>query len=388
MYFAPTAGRYVILRRVTAWGWFGPQDSRYADFGYPGYASANEIWVWENGGGGWRLASQTRYLYDGMRVVQERDGSNVPTVAYTRGLDLSGSLEGAGGIGGLLARSHGYSGGTWPTHSYYHADGAGNVTCLLNASQATVASYRYDPYGRTLGAGGPLASANTYRFSSKEIHANSGLYYFGYRFYDPNTHRWVNRDPAGETFDRNLYRTVFGDPINAVDSNGLWPSGKGKAHQNSVERVLGSLPRADRDLLKAQQEVADSGQNNATDRSFQHAMSWPGVDAEAARRQANTFVRRELLAARCLEKVGEHSEALRRLGNAMHALQDATSPSHTGFQEWGGFSAASRDTWGPAKRHLAQENYDPGADSELDRATLRAYSLFISTERLPTELFE
>ena len=37
---------------------------------------------------------QTRYVYDGMRVIQERDASNNPTVSYTRGNDLSGSLEG------------------------------------------------------------------------------------------------------------------------------------------------------------------------------------------------------------------------------------------------------------------------------------------------------
>ena len=49
------------------------------------------------------------YIYDGMRVIQERDGSNWPQVSYTRGLDLSGSMEGAGGIGGLLARSYGFS---------------------------------------------------------------------------------------------------------------------------------------------------------------------------------------------------------------------------------------------------------------------------------------
>src|SRR5207244_7082434 len=65
----------------------------------------------------WVLASQTDYIYDGNRVIQERNGTNnTPTVSYTRGNDLSGSLEGAGGIGGLLARSSGYSGGNWSTH--------------------------------------------------------------------------------------------------------------------------------------------------------------------------------------------------------------------------------------------------------------------------------
>ncbi|HEY5911153.1 MAG TPA: RHS repeat-associated core domain-containing protein [Verrucomicrobiae bacterium] len=140
----------------------------------------------------------TRYLYDGKRVIQERDGNNTPTVTYTRGKDLSGSLEGAGGIGGLLARSHGYSGGAWSTHNFYHADGNGNVTYMINSSQAMVATYKYDPYGRTISSSGTLAAANVYRFSSKELHVNSGLFYYLYRFYDPNTQRWLNRDPGNE----------------------------------------------------------------------------------------------------------------------------------------------------------------------------------------------
>lgn len=42
--------------------------------------------------------------YDGMLRIQERDGNNVPLVTYTRGKDLSGSRQGAGGIG-VLART-------------------------------------------------------------------------------------------------------------------------------------------------------------------------------------------------------------------------------------------------------------------------------------------
>ena len=65
------------------------------------------------GSSGWTVTNETRYIYDGMREIQERDSNNVPVVSYTRGSDLSapllggagGGLEGAGGIGGLLARS-------------------------------------------------------------------------------------------------------------------------------------------------------------------------------------------------------------------------------------------------------------------------------------------
>jgi len=119
---------------------------------------------------------EKRYVY-GMRVIQERDVANTPTVAYTRGSDLSGSFEGAGGIGGLLARSHGYSVGSWSTHNYYHADGGGNITMLIDASQVTVASYRYDCYGNRISSSGALAEANMYRFSSKEWNNNWSLYY-------------------------------------------------------------------------------------------------------------------------------------------------------------------------------------------------------------------
>ena len=93
----------------------------------------------------------------------------------------------------------------WPraAAAFYHADGNGNITCIVDASQAIVANYKYDPYGRTISASGSLAAANVYRFSSKELHAKSGMYYYLYRFYDPNTQRWLNRDPIGEDSFRN-----------------------------------------------------------------------------------------------------------------------------------------------------------------------------------------
>jgi RHS repeat-associated protein len=173
--------------------------------------------------GGWSLSATTRYVYDGRRVIQERDGNNTPTVTYTRGPDVSGSLEGAGGIGGLLARSSGYSGGIWSTHHYYHADGGGNITALLDnhpSSASVAATYRYDPYGRGLSSSGSLAGANRYRFSSKEIHVNSGLYSYGFRFYDPTVQRWLNRDPLGEWEGPNLYSFVHNKPVVEVDVDG------------------------------------------------------------------------------------------------------------------------------------------------------------------------
>ena len=92
---------------------------------------------------------------------------------------------------------------------------------LINAQSAVVASYRYDPFGNLTGISGPLAVSNSQRFSSKEWHGAAGLYYYGYRFYEPNLQRWLNRDPLGEDGGINLYEFCDNDPVNYFDSLGL-----------------------------------------------------------------------------------------------------------------------------------------------------------------------
>jgi RHS repeat-associated protein len=165
-------------------------------------------------------------------------------------------MEGAGGIGGILARTD-YSAAAAAVYeegpSYFHSDGNGNVTMLINGAQAVVAKYLYDAFGNTLSAAGSLASANLYRFSSKEAHPNSGLVYYLYRYYDPNLQRWPNRDPLTEPgFERltqphlvraashiqslremqllrlgdvNLYRFALNDPVLRFDPFGLEVNG-------------------------------------------------------------------------------------------------------------------------------------------------------------------
>ncbi len=199
--------------------------------------------------GAWVQTNEVRYVYDGNLVIQERDINNLPLTTYTRGKDLSGSLQGAGGIGGLLAMSR--PSVVNPQHYFYHADGNGNITALINGVQAIAAKYLYDPYGNLLSMSGPMAAANTYRFSSKEWHQNSGLTYYLYRYYDANLQRWPNRDPIREVgfatirwaslvrpgIDvMNPYAFVNNSPIVGQDPEGLslwstckkWCTGPGK----------------------------------------------------------------------------------------------------------------------------------------------------------------
>jgi RHS repeat-associated protein len=189
-----------------------------SDFYYDGLGRRRILqdYVWT---GAWTLTNEVHYIYDGDLVIQERDANNNVLVTYDRGLDLSGSLRGAGGIGGLLARTD--IKGT----IYYHSDGIGNVTTLFDKYQTLEGRYLYDPYGNIVGKWGAYADVNLYRFSSKEFHP-LGLYYYGGRYYDPNLQRFVNQDPLGIASGPNPYEFVLNNPLIYFDPNGLYTFGE------------------------------------------------------------------------------------------------------------------------------------------------------------------
>jgi RHS repeat-associated protein len=176
--------------------------------------------------GNWVATNEIRYIYDGNLVVQERKynpqvSSSVPQqyFLYTRGRDLSGTREVAGGIGGLLAISQTL--GSQSANYYYFADRLGNVTTLTATNQLIVARFLYDPYGNTLSATGPAAALNRYRFSSKEWDERTGLYYYLYRYYAPFMQRWANRDPIGTKGGYNIYVFNNNNSIKYIDTYGL-----------------------------------------------------------------------------------------------------------------------------------------------------------------------
>jgi RHS repeat-associated protein len=206
----------------------------FSQFSYDGKMRRRirQEYTWQSSG--WVQTNQVYYVYDGNIVIQERNINNLPTTTYTRGLDLSSSLDGAGGIGGLLSMTLNTGPGPASSNSmYYHSDANGNVTMMVNPWQYIVAKYLYDAFGNTLSAAGTLAQQNLYRFSSKELHPNSGLVYYLYRYYDPNLQRWPNQDPIGENGGINLYEFVDNNPTSEIDPGGLdvWIGNRGP-HQN------------------------------------------------------------------------------------------------------------------------------------------------------------
>ena len=164
------------------------------------------------------VASEASYtfIYDGWNVVLElvdHDGVS-DRIEYYWGKDISGSLQGAGGVGGLLYLKRN---GTIFVPIY---DAFGNVMEYRAADGSLAASYVYDAFGRTVSQDGPLADSFRFRYSTKSFERETGLYYYGKRFYSPELRRWLNRDPIQESGGVNLYALCKNAPIFVCDKDG------------------------------------------------------------------------------------------------------------------------------------------------------------------------
>ena len=89
----------------------------------------------------------------------------------------------------------------------------------------TVGSNEYGPFGEPLRAqtNDPTIADNPFRFSTKFTDLETGLVYYGHRFYDPKNGRFINKDPIEESGGLNLYGFCGNDGVNKWDYLGMDP---------------------------------------------------------------------------------------------------------------------------------------------------------------------
>jgi len=171
-----------------------------------------------------------RWLYDAWNPVieftatAETGGTLTRRNTYTWGLDLSGTLQGAGGVGGLLGLARlTINPVTYLATTDLYApsfDGNGNIVAWTKSTNSAPTSRReYDAFGNTVVTEGTAPCS--IGFSTKLQDNETGLYYYGYRWYDPVTGRWPSRDPIQENGGINLYGFIGNDGINWIDLLGL-----------------------------------------------------------------------------------------------------------------------------------------------------------------------
>jgi RHS repeat-associated protein len=182
------------------------------------------------------VTSERKFIYDGWNVIAETDVGGTIKRSFAWGLDISGSAQGAGGVGGLL-QIHDYE----QTKTLFPCyDGNGNIGALINAegTAGTIeASYEYTPFGELQRCAGAYAAANPFRFSTKWQDDESGLVYYGARYYAPREGRFLGRDPIEEEGGLNLYGFCGNDGVNQTDYLGYsWFSKQLKSIGNWVSK--------------------------------------------------------------------------------------------------------------------------------------------------------
>lgn len=193
------------------------------EYDHQGRRVRKTVYGWSSWGYSATPIADTKYLYDGWNLVAEFyvNGSNLTlSRSYTWGLDMADSLIASGGVGALLQIYDSASGGKTFLTTY---DGIGNLAALLDDDTGErAATYEYDPFGSVLRAEGIYATANPFRFSTKFTDLETGLAYYGLRYYSPSLGRFINRDPIDEGGGANLYAYCSNDGINAWDFLGMW----------------------------------------------------------------------------------------------------------------------------------------------------------------------
>ncbi len=196
----------------------GATDLRLA-FAYDAQGRRFDKKVYKRASSEWVLDVHTQFIYDDWNMIAELDALAPGTTPKTHvwGLDLSETMQGAGGVGGLLFTN---------LESGTHAamfDGNGNVAGLVDMHAGQVsARYEYGPFGELKASYGVASTPNLFRYSSKYSDLESGLLYYGFRFYNTSFGRWSNRDPIGEFGGHNLYGFLGNDTINLIDHLGLF----------------------------------------------------------------------------------------------------------------------------------------------------------------------
>jgi RHS repeat-associated protein len=237
------------------------------EFAYDGLSRRVQKKTIKNG-----TAEMEGYLYDGWNVVMisKLDPANLvlpvrkwscvwrPDIGSR--LYARGSWQAAGGVGGLAWLQTGIAQTVYPYYTYSQVTGNGEVhipmmdhmgnvrhyyqikTTANYSNPATVtgqitANLDYDAFGREVRATGPKTPASgqppglapgdpwvdvlPFHFSTKFTDKESGLNYYGYRFYDPVDGRWINRDPLGERGGLNLYSALGNAPSQYTDYLGM-----------------------------------------------------------------------------------------------------------------------------------------------------------------------
>ena len=332
--------------------------------------------------GKWQLSKHSSFIYDGWNLITEVDQLKNSETNYIWGLDLSQSIQGAGGIGGLVAKLDNEG-----VCSYFF-DANGNIGQLVNHEGELASTYKYDPYGNIIETGGNSADSSPFRFSTKYFDDESGLYYYGYRFYVPQLGRWVNRDAFGEHGGLNLNQFVNNNPSLILDPLGLYGIDAHLGLTHYLATMAGFCEEDARLVADWNQWVDDNPSTNPFYSWLRYFEFGFGANSLKMRRAMNPHFPIDPTNTKSEATVIENSEYVQRLvkisiydigtikafGSALHTYQD--SWAHRGFR-----NNHASDLSDPDKTWIQHRADIGGRDYQMAKSTYNRMTEFLLQNR-------
>nr|WP_320407049.1 RHS repeat domain-containing protein [Yersinia proxima] len=176
-----------------------------------------------------------------MSVQKTKNSTQTQQTLYLPGLELRSTKSGDTETEGLQVITVGEAGraqvrvlhwtsgrpaeitGDQVRYSYDNLTGSSQLE--LDGDGNIISMEEYYPYGGTAvltARNQTEADYKTVRYSGKERDA-TGLYCYGYRYYQPWAGRWLSADPAGTVDGLNLFRMVRNNPVVWKDNDGRLP---------------------------------------------------------------------------------------------------------------------------------------------------------------------
>lgn len=210
-------------------------------------SGANVIVEYKYDGDGRRITKTangetTYYAYGtGLNVLTEFNSQGVPKFDYI----YAGNKN--------IARVNFDANGAPESRTFYHTDHLGSSLAITDAFTTVVWNQTYLPFGESGNGTGTLA--NSHQYTGKEYESETGLYYYGARYYHPGFGRFMSVDPAGgdlaDPQSWNRYAYTLNNPFKYVDPDGEAAVNVQKiiSLNSQIRNKLGFVPNFILDLL-------------------------------------------------------------------------------------------------------------------------------------------
>ncbi|MBP5454984.1 MAG: hypothetical protein J6Y37_00610 [Paludibacteraceae bacterium] len=171
---------------------------------------------------------------------------------------------------------------------YYHPDHLGSTSMVTNIDGEITQNVVYIPYGEVFVEERNGAWSSPYLFNAKELDEETGLYYYGARYLDPTSTRWLSVDPMWEKYmGMSPYNYCAGNPVVMVDLDGREATIQGEAaelYKSSLEeKCSGICLHLENDKLMYDKKNGRNGEKqklNNTDKLIMRIIDDPDIKVD------------------------------------------------------------------------------------------------------------